>query len=272
MSFDKKILADGVVQRLIEAQGIYSHCNRSFDSLVQAGASSVDIPDIAVPVVKTAGTAPTHVDRKKSKTDTSMINVPLSAYAVPLANELLGRYESDGVILTEYLNSAAAVIQEKLDELVIAAAQGSTNKTAFAGAALAWADIIDINKSFDLLKVPKSGRIMVVDANLAAEFFGIDVVKSAISYNSNYLTTGTFLNFMGNKFFITGVAPSITVGGNAKFTVCGIYGPGLVVIINKLGEIKEAWDGTNLQDNVDMLAHAGIKLLKDQFAVIKYKP
>ena len=272
MSFDKKILADGVVQRLIEGQGIYSHCNRSFDSLVISGASSVDIPDLALPVVKTAGTAPTNADRKKSKTDTSMINIPLNAYAVPLANELLGRYESDGVILTEYLNSAAAVIQEKLDELVITAAQGTANKSAFKGAAMAFDDITDINKSFDILKVPKSGRIIVVDANLAAEFFGIDVVKSAISFNSNYLTTGTFLNFMGSKFFITGVAPAITVAGNSKYTVCGIYGPGLAVIVNKLGEIKEAWDGTNLQDNVDMLAHAGVKLLKDAFSVVKYKP
>lgn len=272
MAFDKKILADGVVQRLIEGQGIYNKMNRSFDALVAPGATSVDVPDLAVPLVKTSGSAPTSADRKKTHTGTTMINVPLIAYAVPLADELIGRYESNGVMITEYLNSAAAVLQEKFDELVITAAQGTTDKSAFAGAAMSWADVIDITKRFDVNKVPKSGRVITIDANLAAEFFGIDVVKSAVAYNSNFLTTGTFLNFMGMSFYITGVAPTITVGGAAKYTMVGIYGPGVAMIISKLGEIKEAWDGENLQDNVDMLAHAGIKLFKNQFSVVKYKP
>ena len=272
MPFDKKLLADGVVQRLIEGQNIYNQMNRSFDSLVRQGATSVDIPDLAIPVIKTAGYSLTGADRKKTKTDTTMINIPLSAIAVPLADELLAGYESNGMLLTEYLNSAAAVLQEYLDKLVIAAAQGSSAKSAFAGASMAWADIIDINSKFDIALVPKSGRIIVVDANLAAEFFGIDVVKSAVAYNSNFLTTGTFLNFMGMKFYITGVASTITVSAAQKYTMCGIYGPGLAVIINKLGEIKEAWDSANLQNAVDMLAHAGVKLLKNEFAVVKYKP
>lgn len=272
MAFDKKVLADSVVQRLVEGQGIYNQMNRSFDSLVRPGATSVDIPDLAIPVIKTAGYSLTGADRKKSKTDTTMINVALSALAVPLADELLGSYESGGAMLTEYLNSAAAVLQEHLDKLVITAAQGSSQKSAFAGAAMAWADIIAINAAFDLAKVPKAGRVIALDANLAAEFFAIDVVKNAVSYNNNFLTTGTFLNFMGNRFYITGVSPTITVGGASKYTMVGIYGPGLAVIINKLGEIKEAWDSVNLQTVVDMLAHVGVSLLKNEFAVVKYKP
>lgn len=272
MAFDKKLIADAVAARLIEGQGIYNKMNRSFDGLVTPGATSVDIPDLAVPLVKTSGTPPTHSDRKKTKTGTTMINVPLTAYAVPLADEVLGRFESNGMLLTKYLESASLALQEKIDSLVITAAQGSTDKTSFTGATASFADVVDINKRMDVNKVPKSQRIIVIDANLAAEFFGIDVVKSAISYNSNFLTTGTFLSFMGMTFFITGLASTITVGGAAKYTIVGIYGPGLAVIISRIGEVQEAWDGENLQKNVDVLMHAGVALLKNEYAVVKYKP
>lgn len=264
MAYSKTIVADAVVQRLIETQGIYSFCNRAFDGLVRPGASSVDIPKLAIPVVKTAGTALVHADRKKAKADTTNVNVPLTAYAVPLAEEVLAAYESNGTLIKEYINSAAMALQEKFDSLVIAQGLTTSYTSDFAGSTLAWADIVAIMGTFDTNKVPKAGRIIVVSATLASEFFGIDVVKGSVQYNPNYLESGTFVNFAGMKFFISGL-----VGSDA---VVGISGPGLAFILSRMGEIKESYDSTNLQTVYDVIAHAGAKLLDDKFAVVKTKP
>lgn len=274
MAFSKTLVADSVVARLIEGQGIYGRMNRSFDALVQPGASSVDIPKLAIPVVKTAGYSLTGADRKKGKADTTNMNVALATYSVPLAEEILARYESNGKLLTGYIDSAVMTLQEKFDILVLTEAQTTTYVTAFAGATMAWADVIDISKTMDINKVPKSGRVIAVDANLAAEFFGIDVVKNALSYNSNYLSTGTFLNFMGMTFYITGLLPAYDVSASVtgKYTMVGIYGPGLAAIVSKFGDIKEAWDSVNLQTVYDVISHFGCELLDAKFSVIKYKP
>lgn len=272
MAFNKQLVADSVVQRLIENQGIYSFMNRSFDGLVRAGASSVDVPSLAAVVVKTAGTAPLHADRKKSKTDTTMVNVPLSIKAIPLADEILGQYESNGTLIKEYLNSAAMALQEKFDIDAITEGQSTTDKTAFAGASMAWTDIVAISKKFDVNKVPKTGRVIVVDANLADEFFAIDVIKSAVAYNQQFLSTGTMMNILGMKFFISGLVPTVTIAAAQKYNMVGIYGPGLAFILSRNGEVKEAWDGENLVQVIDMLAHSGQKLFDPKFAVLKYKP
>lgn len=278
MAFSKTLVADTVVARLIEGQGIYAHCNRSFDALVQPGASSVDIPQLAIPVVKTAGYALSGSDRKKAKDDTTNVNCALTTYSTPLAEEILARYESNGKLIKGYIDSAVMVLQEKFDLLVLAAAQAAAKAgsylSAFAGATMAWADVVDINKTFDINKVPKSGRIICVDANLAAEFFGIDVVKNAISYNSNYLNSGTFLNFMGCKFFITGLLTTMDASSTVtgKYTMVGIYGPGVAAIVSKFGDVKEAWDTVNLQTVYDVISHFGTKVLDNKFTVAKYKP
>lgn len=275
MAFEKKLVADSVVARLIEGQGMYSLMNRSFDGLVQPGASSVDIPKLAIPVVKTAGYSLTGSDRKKGKADTTMMNVALATYSVPLAEEILARYESNGKMIKGYIDSAVMTLQEYFDTLTLAAAQaglGSSDRSAFAGASMAWADVIDISKRMDVNKVPKSGRVIAIDANLAAEFFGIDVVKNAISYNQNYLSTGTFIQFMGMSFFITGLLSTITVSAAQKYTMVGIYGPGVAAIVSKFGDLKEAWDSVNLQTVYDVITHFGAGLLDEKFAVVKYKP
>lgn len=272
MAYSKVLVADQVVQRLIEGNGIYKLCNNSFNGLVQEGATSVDIPNLAVPTVKTSGSAPDSADRKKTKDGTTNINVPLTVYAVPLAEEILSRYESNGKMLQEYLNSATLVTSEKFDELCLVQAQSTTDRTAFAGASMAWADILDIKKKFAVNKVPASGQVVAVDANLATEFFGVDVVKGAVQYNPNYLETGTFLRFMGMTFFITGLLPTITVSAAQKYTMVGFYAPGVASILSKYGEYREAWDGTNLQNNIDIVTHYGAKLLDNKFAVVKYKP
>jgi len=273
MAFSKAIVADSVVARLIEGQGIYSRMNRSFDGLTQQGASSVEIPALAVPVVKTAGYALTGSDRKASKADTTMKTVSLATYSVPLAEEILARYESNGRLITGYIDSAVMALQEKFDTLVLTESQtNASSKTAFAGASMAWADIVALNATMDTNKVPKSGRVICIDANIAAEFFGVDVVKNAVSYNANYLTTGTFLNFMGMTFFITGLLPTLTVSSAEKYTMVGIYGPGVAAVVSKFGDIKESWDTVNLQTVYDVVSHFGCKLLDTKFAVVKYKP
>ena len=63
MPWDKSITADAVVQRLYETQGLYSLMNRSYDALVQQGATSVRRPKLAQLVVKkNTGTAYTDAD------------------------------------------------------------------------------------------------------------------------------------------------------------------------------------------------------------------
>ena len=42
MAFSKTIVADSVITRLIESQGIFQLANRAFDSMVRPGASSLD--------------------------------------------------------------------------------------------------------------------------------------------------------------------------------------------------------------------------------------
>lgn len=265
MPYSKTLVADSVIQRLIENQGIYSYMNRSFDGLVQQGANSVDVPKLSAVTVKTAGTPLVDATRKKAKADTSMVNVPLNAYAVPLAEEILAQYETNGNLIKEYLNSASMTLQEYFDTLVITEAQTTTDAAAFAGATMGWPDIVNIMKQFDLNKVPKTGRVIVIDANLADEFFAIDVIKNAVGYNQQFLTTGTLLNILGMKFFISGLVPAI--GG--KTNIVGIYGPGLAFILSRFGELKQTWDSVNLQNINDMLAHAGYKLFDNKFAVVR---
>ena len=268
MPFSKTILADAFVQRLIENQGIYSNANRSFDSLVKPGATSVDIPALAIPVLKTAGVSVSSSDRKKTKTDTANINVPLGPYAVPLADELLGRYESGGILLNGYLDSAAAVIQEGFDTALITECQKTTDKADFAASTLSWADIVGINAAFDKNKVPKAYRCIVIDADLESEFFNIDVIKNAAAYNTINFATGSVISILGLKFFFTGVAPKV----GTKASVTAFYGPGVAFILSRLGEIKTAWQTDALLDTVDVLAHAGAKLLDNKFAIVRTKP
>ncbi len=273
MGYNKVLVADSVVQRLIENQGIYSFMNRSFDGLVQQGASAVSVPNIAVPTVKkgNSGTPLVDASRAAAHGSTNMANVPLTPYAVPLAEEVLNQWETNGNLIKEYLNSASMVLQQQFDIDTITAAQTTSQISAFAGASMAWADVIAIMKTFDLNKVPKAGRVIVIDANLADQFFSIDVVKSAMAFNQQFLSTGTMLNIMGMKFFVSGLVPQVSVAAVLKYNMVGIYGPGLAFILSRMGELKQAWDTINLQNINDMLAYAGVSLFDNKFAVVKYQ-
>lgn len=272
MPITKTLLSDSIVQRLIETQSIFSFCNRSFDSLVRQGASSVDVPKLPSLVVKTAGTAGDHADRKKFVADTTLVNVPLSRAAIPVAGEALEQYMSNGNLLKEFSISAADTFIEKFDTDAITEAQTTTDKTAFAGASMAWADVVDINAKLDANKVPKNGRIIAISAALAGEFFNIDVVKNAVAYQGNILNSGQLINLMGMRFFISGLVPTVTIAAAQKQNMVGIYGPGLAFILSRSMDLEDVYDVTNLQRNYDFLAYYGKKLFDVKFAVVKYKP
>lgn len=262
MAYSRTLVADSVVQRLIETQGIYSYCNRAFDGMVRQGATSVDIPKLAALTVNTSGVSSTDSSRAKTKTDTTMVNVALGKAVVPLADEVLAQFESNGVLLKEYITSAALTFQEYFDTMVLTEALTTTNEID-SFSELTWLEITAMNKELDVLKVPKRGRIFGISAEFSDDFYNIDVVKNAMAYNSVKLATGEFLDIMGYKFFISGLVPT----SSDKNQIVAFYGPGLAFILSRYMELKTGWDETNLLDVNDLLCHFGKKLLNVNFAV-----
>jgi hypothetical protein len=262
MAYVKTLVADSVVQRLIEAQGIYQKCNRAFDSLVRAGATAVEVPNLPSLIVKTAGTIADHADRKKTKTETTMVNVPLGKAVIPIADEILGQFESNGMLMKEFTTSAALTFHEYFDQSVVTEALTTTN-TVPDFANLDWTTITGIMKALDVAKVPKTGRIIAISANLADDFYAIDVIKNAMAYNIEKLQTGQFLSVLGMNFYISALVPQAT----AKNQVVGFYGPAVAFILSRYMELKSTWNEDNLLDVNDLLCHFGVKLLSTSFAV-----
>lgn len=265
MPFTKVLVADAVIKALTEANGIYAQCNRSYDGLVQQGATSVDIPAMPTLVAKTTGSASNSADRKGIKGDTTMVNVALGIAAVPIKEELLGRFETNGLLLQDFVAGAAASFQEQFDTDVLAeAVTGAPTATPMAGTALSWKDVMKIPALFNAAKVPQSGRIIVVPTALEEEFYDIDVVKNAVAYNRSLLE-GQFLQIRGMNFFISALVPQKVEG---KENVVGIYGPGLAFILSRYMDQERNYDPENLQANIDFLSHYGQKLLKTSFAAV----
>lgn len=263
MPYAKNLVADSVAARLIEAQGIYQYCNRSLDGIVRQGATSVDVPNLPGLVVRTVATTDTDgTNRKRTKSDTAMVNVPLAAGVVPIADEILGQFESNGMLMKEFTISAALTFQEHFDKVVVTEALTTTNAiTDFA--TLGWAQIAAINKGLDLQKVPKTGRIIAISANLADSFYAIDVVKNAMAYNIAKFESGQFISVMGMKFFISANVPLSTT----KNQIVGFYGPGIAFVLSKYMELKSRYDEANLRDIHDLMCHFGTKLLNVNYAV-----
>lgn len=270
MPFDKKLVADTVLTRLIENNGLWQKMNRSFDALVRQGASSVDVPSLAIPTVQTSGTALDNSNRKETHTDTTMVNVPITLYAVPLADELIATYESNGMLLREYLDSAAAALGQKFDELVLAAIMGTTTKSIIAGSTIDWADIVAIKAQMDVLKIPANNRILVVDANLEGDFYAIEEVVTALSYNRAYMENGV-PRILGMDVWITALSTTTTNSvAHSKRGIAGVYGPGVASILSRDMDVQSAWDTTNLRTAIDVCSHFGAKLLSNSYAVVKY--
>lgn len=269
MSWNKIVTADAVIQRLYENKGIYQRTNRSYDSLVSPGASSVRRPKLANLVVKkNTGTSAASADRKKAKSDTTMVETELDVYAVPIFSEIAAKFESNDYLRREYEVSAAQALMEQFSTDTISAAQATSNVSDFAGSALAWQDLTAILQHFDDNKIPEEGRVIVISSALEQEFYNIDVIKTAVGFNMNGLRGGEMNKMLNATWYISGLVPQ--VGG--KDTVVGWYDKGLAGIISREGEIKEAYDSENLGDVIDLLAHAAFELDDDAFAVVKKKP
>ena len=269
MPFEKIAFADAVITRLIENQGLYQLTNRSYDSLVQPGATSVRRQKLASLVVKkNTGTSPTSADRKKLKNATTMVDTALDVYSVPLAAEAAAHFESNDQLRRDYEVSAAMALMQQFDADVIAAAQATSQVQVAPAGDLTWKTLTLPNKLMNVAKVPKEDRVVVVSANLEDQFMNIDVIKNAASFNLTVLNKGKFVEVLNMKFFISGLVEQI--GG--KDNIVGYYAPGLAFILSKTGEWKEAWDGENLQDNIDLLAHAAAELDGDEFAAVVKMP
>lgn len=264
MAFTKTLVADAVIAALTEKQSIYQNCNRSYDGLVQQGATSVDIPAMPTLVAKTTGTASGHADRKGIKGDTTMVNVPLDIAAVPIKEELLGRFETNGRLLNDFVAGAVNTYAEKFDADTLDAAVTGATATQMAGATLAWGDVMKVPAILNAAKVPQEGRIIVIPTELEEAFYAIDVVKSAVAYQRDFLE-GKFMVIRNMKFFISALVPKKVP---AKNNIVGIYGPGLAFILSRYMEQERNYDPENLQVNIDFIAHYGVKLLKSSFAAV----
>ncbi len=265
MPFTKTLVADAITKALVDKQGIFTHCNRSYDGLVAQGATSVDIPALPTLVRKTTGTSSTHADRKGVKAGVSMVNVPLAVSTVPVKEEILGRFETNGKLMQEFVNGAADTFQEGFDsDVITAAVSGAPPASQMAAAALAWGDIMKVSALLNAAKVPQDKRIIVIPAALEEAFYSIDVVKSAMAAQKDLLE-GQFVVIRGMKFFISSLVPQKTAG---KENILGLYGPGLAFILSRYMEQERVWDPENLQANVDFIAHSGVKLLKSEFAAV----
>lgn len=263
--WDKSVTADAVITRLIENQGIYTLCNRGYDALVQPGATSVRRPRLPLlKVKKNTGTASNSADRKKAKADTKMIETELDVYAVPIANEVAAKFESNDFLRTEFEVSASMSLSEQFDTDCIAAAQATTNRFNFKEGELSWKDITGIKAFFTKKKIPRDKRILVVDADLEDAFWNLPVIEKQTGYNITTLQNGTFTNLLGFNIFFSALAPKI----NDKSTITAWYGPGLAFILNRIGEIKEGYNPEELQDDIDLLAHAAAELDNNDFACV----
>lgn len=263
MPYNKTITADSVIKALVENKSLYNLCNRSYDGLVREGASSVDIPALPTMVVKSTGTSSTHADRKKVKANTSMVNVPLEKAVVPIAEEVVANFETNGSLAREFANGARDAFTQFFNAAVISTAQQTNIIESLQGEKLGWKDITNISAIFNTNKVPDAGRLIVVPAALQNDFYDIDVVKQAVGYNKDFLE-GRFLRILDMNFFLSGLVEKV----EEKDNLVGIYGPGLAFILSRYMEQKEVYDPEEIQTNIDFISHYGTKLLKNEFGIV----
>lgn len=270
MAWNKIVTADTVIQRLYEDKGLYQLTNRSYDSLVRPGATSVRRPMLAsLAAVKNEGTTAGSASRKKTHTDTTMVETSLDVYTVPILSELAGEFESNDMLRREYEISMSMALKRQFNVDVITAAQATSNVTDTLAAELGWDDFVGIIQHFEDNEVPEDGRVIVVSSSLMQPFFNIDVIKTAMGFNKDLLQSGMSNQMLGATWFVSGLVP--TVGG--KNNVTAWYSKGLAFILSKEGVIKETYDPGEVGvrkpgDVIDMCAHAAAELDDDAFAYV----
>lgn len=270
MPWNKIVTSDSVIQRLYEDKGIYQETNRSYDSLVEKGATSVTRPKLAtVTAKKNEGTAAGDAARKNTKDDTVMVTTDLDVYTVPIYSAVAAKFESNDMLRRQYEISMALALKRLINKEVIAAAQATSNVVNAGGANLAFDDYVGILEFFESHEVPEENRIIVTPAGLMKQFYAIPTIATAVGFNKELLQQGMSNQMLGARWYVSGLVP--TLGG--KQNIVAWYSQGLAFILSNEGEIMETYDpgvdGTRKPGQViDMLAHGAAELDDDVFAYV----
>lgn len=264
MAFSSALLADLVIQGLYDHQGLYNLCNRSFDGLVKgAKATSVDIPKNPQLVASTSAVASDSASRKKTKAGTSMVNVPFNTYTVPLIDEIESEFETNGMLLNNFVKDATEVLGEKFDADIIAEAQTTSKVIQWAGATLTWEDITALMQECTTNNMPKRSRVIVVPGAIESQWLNLDEVRRAMAFNPNYMETG-IAKVNGYTFYVSNNVAQVS----GKNNLVAIYGPGLAFIIKRYMERKSVYSPGTREEIIDFNSFAAKKLLRDEFAVV----
>ena len=121
-----------------------------------------------------------------------------------------------------------------------------------------------VSAMLNAAKVPDQNRVIIIPTALESEFYDIDVVKQAMAFQSQLLT-GQFITIRGMKFYISAQVGQKVAG---KENIVGFYGPGLAFILSRYMEQMQNYDPELLQNNIDFLTHSGVKLFKNEYAVV----
>ena len=268
MALTQSILSDMVLKGLYESQGLWNKMNRGYDSLVSSATmDSIDIPKNPQLVVSSSAVAIDAASRKKAKADTTKVNVPFALYTVAMTEEEEARILMNGKLLSNFLLDTNDAFNDALDVVVLAQAQTTTKVINWAGANLAWADIVAVDAEFNKMKVPKRNRIVCIPATRQSDFMSIDVVKSAMAYNKDLLESGIFI-INNTQFYISNAVAE--VGG--KENIVGINTTGLAVVLKGYMQRQSVYDPATRMTYVDYNTGAAVKLLKDEYAVVSKKP
>jgi len=264
--YSKQVVADQFIAQLIESQGIWQNGNRSYDSLCQPGATSVQRFKVGKIVImkNAAGDDGTGAGRKKAKEDTTPVVSILDTYTARIKAEVAQLFESNDRLRMALLEQTSPRMSEQFDADFIAAMQATTNKLITkASGVCSWEDVTSLLAYATNMKIPQSGRVVVFSAALQSDFLNMDVIKNAIAFNQGLLTGGQFSQFMGTKFYVSANAPLV----DGKANVSLAWGLGVASIINRQGVIKEVYSSTLQADIIDIFAHAKFELDDNDFAV-----
>lgn len=268
MAFTYAILSDMVIQGLYEYQGLWNMMNRSFDGLISSqAANSVLIPKNPQLIVSKTGVATNSASRKKTKADTTTVQIDLNTYTIPLTDEVESGLFHNTKLLQNFLRDAPPVLSDQLDADVIAEAQTTDQIISWSGAKLGWGDIVALDAKFNTLKVPRRFRVCVIPAALQGQFMDIDIVKNAMAFNKDLLEKGVFV-INNTQFYISSYVEN--VGG--KQNIVGIYTQGLAVILKGMMDRKEVYDPENRRTHIDWNTGAGMKLFRNEYAVVSTAP
>lgn len=263
----RDLISNMTVENLVESNGIFQYGNRSYDSLVASGATSVLRQKLGgYTVRKNVGEAPDALTRAKAKGGSSMVKTVLDTYGVGLQNEIAAQFESNDALRKEHSIRMADALREQFDaDFIAAGMQTPFVYDTLASGKLDWKDLIKVQKHFRNKKVKAGRRVTIIDTDLEDEFLSIDVIKSATAYSVMKLANGdSKYEFNGQTYFISSLMPKL----EGQPCILGVHGPGLASIVSHFGVIKETWDSTLMADIIDMIAQAAFELDGNEFACI----